>query len=112
MSVVGSSSDGSLADISDAAQLAAATASGKVSVIYFTAPWCQNCRKITTAVSNLPSQYPNISFFKVNTAQAEVLGQENNIDVLPTFVFFRAGSRIGEYKGSNLEQLIPILKGF
>jgi thioredoxin 1 len=72
-----------------------------VTVVDYWAPWCKNCKKVAPLVDRLAQALPNIKFVKVNTMEAEDIASERGIDVLPTLQFYKAGTKIGEFKGSD-----------
>ena len=51
-----------------------------------------------------------MKFIKVNTVEGEEIAAENGIDALPTFQFFKNGSKVGEFKGSEVAALEKALK--
>ena len=49
--------------------------------------------------------YGAVSFVKVNTEELEELRAQQGVDALPTVQFFKNGSKVGEFKGSDAAKL-------
>jgi len=49
---------------------------------------------------------------KVNTVELEDVATLQSIDVLPTIQFFKAGTKIGEIKGSDVAKLEATIRGY
>lgn len=102
----GSSGSGSsIEEVSDAAVFASLTKAAGVTVVKYWAPWCKNCKKIDPVINKLASGLPAVKFISVDTTKAESIGDDNKVDALPTVQFFKAGSKIGEFKGSDAAKL-------
>ena len=46
-----------------------------------------------------------VSFVKVNTEEQEELRAQQGVDALPTVQFFKNGTKVGEFKGSDAAKL-------
>ena len=79
---------------------------GKV-VIDFYATWCGPCKKLGPFFSQLSLEFPDITFLKVNSDDAEDLTKHYEVSALPTVLFMNNGEVLSIVKGFNLE----ILKG-
>lgn len=97
-------------DVTSAEAFTAAVAGSGLTVVDFWAPWCRNCHKISPAVSRLAAEHSGVKFVKVNTVELEGVAAENFVDALPTFQFFKAGVRVGEFKGSDIAGLTAAIK--
>lgn len=91
-------------EVTTTAQLEAIAKSG-VTVVDFWAPWCRNCKKVAPVVTKLSGELNNVKFVKVNTVDAEELAAHYKIDALPTFLFFKDGTLVGDFKGSDPAKL-------
>jgi thiol-disulfide isomerase/thioredoxin len=94
-----------LEEVEDPAKLASIIASPTLTVVDFWAPWCRNCSKILPAVTRLAGTYTGAKFVKVNTVAAEAIAIEKGADVLPTFQFYKNGTKIGQFTGSDIAGL-------
>lgn len=90
--------------ITDKASFDAAVATGTV-VVDFWAPWCKNCHRVAPAVDTLAASLPSVKFLKVNTTEAEELSVELGVEALPTFLFYKDGKLVGDFKGSDAGKL-------
>lgn len=96
--------------ISDSEKFNAAIAGPGLTVVDYWAPWCRNCKKIEPSVARLASEISGAKFITVNTVEAEAIGAVNGVDALPTFQFFKAGAKVGEFKGSDVAALEAAIK--
>jgi len=90
---------GAITEVTDAAEFATVTSAG-VTVVDFWAPWCKNCKKVSPLIDRLAAELPAVKFIKVNTVESEI-GIANVVDVLPTFLFFKDGAKVGSFSGSD-----------
>ena len=113
-SSAGGASSGSLVEnVADRAAFNKAVGGAGLTVVDYWAPWCGNCKKISPAVDKMAADHPNIKFIKVNTnagSEGEDIGIEHGVDALPTFQFFRAGKKVGEFKGSAAPALLAAIQ--
>lgn len=74
----------------------AAVARDTPTLAEFHAPWCVHCRRIAPAADALKAQYGDrIAFVQIDIDAAPQLAQRENITVIPTFVLYRGGRRLG-----------------
>lgn len=85
-------------------------------VVDFYATWCGPCKLIAPLVKKLATQYgEKVVFAKVNIDDLGMIGLQNNIQGVPTFVFLSDGSEMarlvgGHYTKSDFEKhLKPLL---
>ena len=65
-----------------------------VLVKYF-APWCGYCQRIEPVFEELSSEYEDVlKFGQVNTDEQTALSDQEEIEVIPTFVLYRNGKAI------------------
>jgi thioredoxin 1 len=82
--------------------------SGNV-VVDFYADWCNPCRLMSNTIAQVASQFPSITFVKVNVDQFESVS--SNIRSLPTLVFYKNGTQIKRVSGfREKNQLTSLLK--
>ncbi|XP_029026234.1 thioredoxin-like [Betta splendens] len=89
-------------------------AGGKLVVVDFTATWCGPCRMIGPVFEELStnSEYSNVVFLKVDVDEASDVSGECNISCMPTFQFFKNGSKVHEFSGADKNKLIDGLQKF
>jgi len=78
-------------------------------VIDFYATWCGPCNKLTPEFSRLSNEYPNITFLKVDTDDAEDLCKHYKVTALPTVIFIKNGEIISIIKGFSLDNMVSEL---
>jgi len=91
---------------SDADFKPALTAAGdKLVVIDFTAVWCGPCQRIAPKFAAFSDKYTDVVFLKVDVDQLAATAQACGIQCMPTFQFYRNGSKIGEFSGADEAKL-------
>ena len=82
----------------------------KVSVFYFTADWCQPCKKVRPIVEELSKDmFPNT--FQIIDAEIEMaLSKKFEIKSVPTFILIKNGEEINRITGLQTnEKLIEFI---
>ena len=77
---------------------------GKV-VLDFHAKWCGPCKTIAPKFEALAQLNPSWTFLKVDVDLAAELGEEYNVEALPTFVFLVDGVERMRIAGASLERI-------
>ncbi|KUJ12877.1 thiol-disulfide exchange intermediate [Mollisia scopiformis] len=83
-------------------------ASSSLLIIDFYATWCGPCKAISPVFEKLAKQHESstsIKFAKVDVDKAKDVAQTCGITAMPTFQFFKAGSKADEVKGADVNQL-------
>lgn len=79
-------------------------------VVKFTAAWCEPCKKIEPFFASLGRKHGGDSRFSSSFVQVDVddldnIAMENKVSMMPTFVVFKKGNKLGSYSGSDKHQL-------
>lgn len=82
-----------------------ASAGAKLVVVDFTAKWCGPCRVIAPVFDSLSNKYPQAVFLKVDVDECDTVAAANSVSAMPTFIFFRARTRIARIQGADPRQL-------
>jgi len=65
-------------------------------LVAYCAPWCRYCQHLTPVLQRLAQQYaPGITFGTIDIDQEPQLASDEQIEVVPTLVLYRAGSVLG-----------------
>ncbi|KAG2389184.1 hypothetical protein C9374_014584 [Naegleria lovaniensis] len=77
----------------------------KLVVVDFTASWCGPCQFIGPIFAAMSSQYADAKFLKVDVDECQDVALKCGIEAMPTFQFFKNGSKIAEIQGADPEGL-------
>ncbi|PAA75217.1 hypothetical protein BOX15_Mlig033669g3 [Macrostomum lignano] len=66
----------------------------------FSASWCQPCRAFAPKLERLAKQYCQVVFVKLDVDKMKDLANQHGVEVLPTFVLFKNGYRVGSVSGT------------
>ena len=97
-------------EITEIDELNKIVALGNLVVVDFTAKWCAPCKIISPIFESFIIKYPNATFIKVDVDESEELVSEHDISCMPTFIFFKNGSKIETMSGADTEQLQELVK--
>lgn len=84
----------------------------KLLVIDFFAEWCGPCRHMKPCLRECDEKYPEIVIVKVDVDANEAVANKENIEVMPTFIFYKNGNKLGEFSGSSKEALMNKIQEF
>jgi thioredoxin 1 len=75
-----------------------------ISVFYFTADWCQPCKKVKPIVEELSKDmFPNT--FQIIDAEVEMaLSKKFEIKSIPTFILIKNGQEVNRITGSQTKE--------
>jgi len=74
-------------------------------VVDFFATWCGPCKRIAPAIERLSQELPNVIFLKVDVDEVSGVAAEQNVSVMPSFLFFKKGSKVHEVVGATEEKV-------
>ena len=83
-----------------------------LTVVEFFAPWCKFCRKVAPHFEELREKFPSVQFLRVNVTVAdEGLMSTRSKGTLPTFVFYKNGSKAADdYHNSDIEGIVALIE--
>ncbi|KAB8237670.1 hypothetical protein ETB97_007948 [Aspergillus alliaceus] len=74
-------------------------------VVKFYADWCPPCRAVSPEFSRLSQEYPEVKFLAVNVDQMGSVSRKNNVNAMPTFLFFDDGKEAGRIIGADIRSV-------
>ncbi|KAI8091923.1 PITH domain-containing protein [Thamnidium elegans] len=86
------------------------TTTDKLVVVDFYATWCGPCKMITPFYTQLSTKYSQVVFSKVDVDEAKEIAAACKVSSMPTFQFYKGGSKVAEMKGANPQQLEHYVK--
>ncbi|KAL7073921.1 hypothetical protein ACQ4LE_006722 [Meloidogyne hapla] len=82
-----------------------AEAGSKLVVIDFFATWCGPCRLMTPKFNKLADEFADPIYVGIDVDENEHIAANYEINVMPTFVFFKNGKKLTVIEGNNYEEL-------
>jgi thioredoxin 1 len=76
-----------------------------ISVVDFFATWCGPCKAVAPKVAALAAEKTEVRFYKVDVDELDTLAEEQDIQAMPTFKFYRDGACVGTVQGANIEAI-------
>ena len=74
------------------------------SVLYFTADWCQPCKKVKPIVEELNREYAPGMFQMIDVDIEKEMAKSFELKSVPTFVLFENGNEINRLIGAQTKQ--------
>merc|ERR1711935_1289467 len=84
---------------------ALADAGSKLVVVDFTATWCGPCQRIAPVFTKLAEEMTDVVFVKVDVDENEEVAQQCGISAMPTFQFYKSGSKVHEFSGASEDKI-------
>ena len=82
-----------------------ADAGGKLVVVDFTATWCGPCQRIGPKFVEMAGEFTDCVFVKVDVDQNEETSAACGIQCMPTFQFYKNGTKVAEVTGADENKL-------
>ena len=94
--------------VTELTRLKSVTAAPGLTVVEFYAPWCKFCRNVAPRFDELVDKYASVQFLRVDvTAADEALMAERSAGTLPTFAYYKNGSKTAaDYHNSDIEGIV------
>lgn len=82
-----------------------------VTVLHFWSPTCGPCKTIKPALETMKEEFPEASWLSVNTKEDfKGMAAANNVNVVPTLIFFKDGVEVGRHSGSSIGIYYTLLR--
>jgi thioredoxin 1 len=78
-------------------------------VVDFFADWCGPCKRIAPKIEQWATQFPSITFLKVNSDENEESSAIFEVTSLPTFVALKRGKIVATIIGANETALVELI---
>merc|ERR1712159_128949 len=89
-----------------------ADAGDKLVVVDFTATWCGPCQRIAPVFVKLAEEMPDVVFVKVDVDENEDTAGACGIQAMPTFQYYKNGSKVHEFSGASEEKIKEAIAKF
>ncbi len=77
------------------------------------ADWCMPCQMLAPVLTELDKKYKDVQVYKVNADEAPNFTQMNNINSIPTLIFYKDGEEKERVVGLNsLDKLSNIVDSY
>jgi thioredoxin 1 len=88
-------------EISDEEFHAEVMLSDRTVIVDFWAAWCQPCRQISTVLSEIAQDYPNVKVVQINTDQNPRTTTGYSVSSVPTVIVFQNGEAVRSIIGAR-----------
>ncbi|KAL5486630.1 hypothetical protein EMCRGX_G019137 [Ephydatia muelleri] len=85
-------------------------AGSKLVVVDFTASWCGPCQMIAPKFEGFSETYKDVVFYKVDVDQNTATSDAEQIEAMPTFIFYKSGKKVDKFTGANAQKLEEMIK--
>lgn len=81
-------------------------------VLYFTAEWCNPCKKVRPIVEEINREYSDAKFITIDSDTETELVENFGIRSVPTFILIEDGKEINRTTGAKTkEELLSLITG-
>ena len=80
-----------------------------LTVVDFYADWCGPCKQIAPKFEQLSTKFPSVNFVKVNVDEAKEIASKYSVRAMPTFLFFKNGTKVNEVVGADIYKVESII---
>ena len=81
-------------------------------VLYFTAEWCNPCKKVRPIVEDINREYSDAKFIVVDADSEIELTSNFGVKSIPTFILIKDGEEISRLTGAKTkEELLSFITG-
>jgi hypothetical protein len=78
---------------------------GKKLLVQYTASWCGPCRALSPRLAALSSNYPDVTFVKVDVDENMDAARELEIRSVPTILIYDGSELINRSSGANIDSV-------
>lgn len=71
----------------------------RLTIAYFTAPWCAPCRMLKPVLEQLESESEGLTIARIDASIDSLLADQFGIKTVPTLLLYNAGSQVGRIEG-------------
>jgi thioredoxin 1 len=79
-------------------------------IVVFSAGFCKPCKDIYPYIQELAEQNTDIVFVKVDIEEGSDISEQNNIQSIPHFKFFKNARELISFSGANKQSLQDSIK--
>ena len=83
--------------------------SDKLVVVDFTATWCGPCKMMAPVFDAFSQRFHEVQFCKVDVDAVKETASYAGVTAMPTFQFYKGGSKVGECRGANKAELEALI---
>ncbi|KAL9642689.1 hypothetical protein ABK040_009768 [Willaertia magna] len=103
---------GKVIEVNTSSQFSTYIRKSGLTVVDFYATWCGPCMQAKPAYERLASKYTNTVFLKVDVDKAGDISQQEGVKAMPTFKFYKNGSKIAEVVGADIGKVESYVKQY
>ena len=74
--------------------------SGKKLLVDYWAPWCGPCKMLIPRLERLESQYPDVTFVKINVDENRDHSMDVGVRSVPTVMFYDGTNKVSQMVGA------------
>jgi len=79
-------------------------------VVDFFATWCGPCKRIAPMLDDMSNVETSVTFLKVDVDEVEDVAKAENIEAMPTFLFYKKNAKVGEVVGAAIDKIKDIVQ--